>query len=390
MGISEGKILLYTAVAGVHPQRCLPICLDVGTNSQELLDDPLYKGVRQKRLQGQDYYTFVDEFMKATKAWQPHVMVQYEDFGNHHAFDLLNTYRNEYCVFNDDIQGTACITLAGIMSALRAKNQQLKDQIILFNGAGEAGTGIGELIAMALEQELGITREEARKYCYFMDSKGLVSSQRGDKLASHKVPFAHDVPYQKDLISAVEALKPTVLIGVSTIPGSFSKEVIQTMMTHCDRPIIFPLSNPTSKAECTFEEAYNWTNGKVLFASGSPFDPILADGKKIHPAQANNAYIFPSIGHAAVLAKAKSITDQVFLVTAQALAQMTTLEELQEGYLFPPFTVVKEVSVKLIAAIMKFMVDESLGTKPKGVVGDDYASYVRKQMWTEDKGLSKL
>eukprot|EP01023_Acetabularia_acetabulum_P045870 TRINITY_DN4674_c0_g2_i1.p1 TRINITY_DN4674_c0_g2~~TRINITY_DN4674_c0_g2_i1.p1 ORF type:complete len:556 (+),score=95.47 TRINITY_DN4674_c0_g2_i1:93-1670(+) len=388
MGIAEGKILLYTAAAGVHPAYCLPICLDVGTNTESLLNDPQYKGIRQNRPKGEEYYSFLDEFMKATKTWKEHVLVQFEDFGNHNAFNLLNTYRNDNCVFNDDIQGTACITLAGILSALRATKWELKDQVVLFNGAGEAAAGIAELISMALQKKLGITREEARKHCYFMDSKGLVCAERQDKLPAHKVPFAHDVPYQKDLLSAVQQLRPTILIGVSTIPDSFTQEVVQTMMTYCDRPIIFPLSNPTSKSECTFQQAYEWTDGKVLFASGSPFDPIQAGNVTIFPAQANNAYIFPAVGHAAVLAKGKSITDDVFLVAAETLSKMTNLQELQMGRLFPPFDKIKDVSVTLIGAVMKFMVDNGLGSKPVEIVADDYTSYALDHWWTLEKGVS--
>ncbi|KAL3679574.1 hypothetical protein R1sor_022530 [Riccia sorocarpa] len=291
MGISEGKILLYTVMAGVNPAVCMPVCLDVGTNNEEYLADPTYKGLRQKRLRGQEYDDLVDEFMTAVRDLGDHTLLQFEDFGNSNAFRLLDKYTPLQCSFNDDIQGTACITLAGLLSALRVTGQALKDQTILFLGAGEAGTGIGQLIAKAIQAETDLTEKAALERCYYLDSKGLVCASRTD-LQHHKQPFAHDVPFQSNLLDAVKELKPTMLVGVSTQPGAFTKEVVEAMAEFNERPIVFPLSNPTSKAECTYEEAFTWTNGKVVFASGSPFDSLKApDGKIYFPAQANNAYI---------------------------------------------------------------------------------------------------
>ena len=364
MGISEGKSLLYTAAAGVPPSAILPVCLDVGTNTQSLLDDVNYKGLRQRRLLGPAYEAIVAEFIAALKAWRPHVVLQFEDFANHMAFHLLEEYRPKICCFNDDIQGTACISLAGLLSALRAEGASLADQRVLFLGAGEAGTGIGELIAIALEKRCGMTRDEGRRRCFFMDSKGLVCASRTD-LQPHKVAFAHDVPPCKTLEEAIRALRPTALIGVSTSRGAFTPAILRLMAEMNTRPIIFPLSNPTSKSECTFEEAFDGTDGRVLFASGSPFAPLHRNGKTYTPAQANNAYVFPAIGHAASLCKAREITDEVFLLAAEALALMTEREDLEHGALFPRFSTIRHVSCRLMAAIANDMCESGLGKVPE-------------------------
>jgi len=364
MGISEGKSLLYTAAAGVPPSAILPICIDVGTNNASLLEDPCYAGLRQHRLTGVAYDSILDEFITALKIWRPHVVLQFEDFANHMAFYLLAHYRKKICCFNDDIQGTACITLAGLLSALRAEGSSLADQRVLFLGAGEAGTGIGELIAIALEKRHGMSREEGRRRCFFMDSKGLVCAARDD-LQRHKLPFAHkDVPPCATLAEAVRVLRPTALIGVSTSRGAFSPEILKQMAEMNSRPIIFPLSNPTSKSECTFEEAVVETQGRVLFASGSPFPPVVHSGRTLSPAQANNAYVFPAIGHAAILCHASQITDDVFLITAEALAEMTTPEEIESGHLFPRFSKIRNVSSRLIAAVAEEMCLSGLGRVP--------------------------
>lgn len=385
MGITEGKITLYTAAAGVDPSQCLPMAFDVGTANQALLSDPKYKGLKQDRVSEAEFDELMAEFFAALRVWQPHMLLQFEDFGNHNAFRLLENYRHNFCCFNDDIQGTACVTLAGILSGLRAAKPggaSLKDQTILFLGAGEAGTGIGELIAQDLARRTGCTVEEGRSHCYFLDTRGLVCAERTD-LQHHKIPFAHDVPFQPDLLSAVKALKPTVLVGVSTIPGSFDEEVIRTMTANIDqRPLIFPLSNPTSKAECTFQQAYDWTDGKVIFASGSPFPVITrADGKEVAPAQANNAYIFPAVGHAAILVKAKCISDEDFIIAADALAHMTPEAELEEGHLFPPFRDIFTVSATIMAAVAKRMVDSGVGTAPADLGSHSWHDWAVSKMW---------
>ena len=363
MGISEGKSLLYTAAAGVPPAAILPVCLDVGTANTALLNDPDYNGLRQPRVTGAAYEALLEEFITALQTWRPHVVLQFEDFANHMAFSLLEKYRSKICSFNDDIQGTACITLAGLLSALRAEGASLADQRVLFLGAGEAGTGIGELIAIALEKRHGMSRAEGRKRCFFVDSKGLVCASRTN-LQHHKLAFAHDVPQCASLEEAIAALRPTVLIGVSTSRGAFNAHILRQMAEMNPRPIIFPLSNPTSKAECTFQEAFAATDGKLFFASGSPFPPLTHLGKTYTPAQANNAYVFPAIGHAAVLCDAAAITDEVFLLAAEALAEMTTRDELDHGMLFPRFSSIRSVSTHLIAAIANDMVACGLGRMP--------------------------
>ncbi|GAB4819191.1 hypothetical protein N2152v2_006237 [Parachlorella kessleri] len=361
MGISEGKSLLYTAAAGVPPHQILPVCLDVGTNNKSLLEDPEYKGLRQPRVTGKAFEELVEEFIAALRAWQPHVLLQ-----------VSYKYRGQLCCFNDDIQGTACITLAGLLSALRVSGKPLSEQRVLFYGAGEAGTGIGELIAIALEHRFEMTREEGRRRCFFMDSKGLVCAARKD-LQHHKRPFAHDVPPCRTLLEAIEQLRPTALIGVSTIVGAFTPEVIKRMAELNEHPVIMPLSNPTSKSECTYQQAFDGTNGKVLFASGSPFPALTHNGRQYHPAQANNAYIFPAVGHAAVLCQSKAISDDVFLVAAESLAHMTSLEELEVGRLFPRFQTIKDVSAKLAAATADFMCTSGLGSLPA-----DFAAVVAR------------
>ena len=391
MGISEGKILLYTAAAGVPPSLCLPICLDVGTNNEDLLKDPEYKGLRQRRPAEAEYSAFMDEFMSALRAWAPHVLLQFEDFGNHNAFRLLNEYRGRQCCFNDDIQGTACICLAGILSGLRLTGRRLADETILFLGAGEAGVGIGELIALALHRWEGLSIEEARRKCIFLDSKGVVCAGRPGKLQAHKTAFAHDIPHHSDLLSAVEEFKPGVLIGVSTIAGAFNQAVVEKMAELNERPLIFPLSNPTSKSECTFEQAMQWTKGRVVFASGSPFDPVEGpDGRMRYPAQANNAYIFPAVGHAAVLCQAPAVTEEVFLRAAKALAELSPQADLEAGRLFPPFSGILDVSRRLMCSLAQHMCDSGLTQKPEGLEGDDWDRFFRDRMYVAEGRRSSL
>eukprot|EP00878_Enallax_costatus_P000619 GHUV01000720.1.p1 GENE.GHUV01000720.1~~GHUV01000720.1.p1 ORF type:complete len:526 (+),score=186.74 GHUV01000720.1:291-1868(+) len=379
MGISEGKITLYTAAAGVDPEKCLPICVDIGTNNPRYLEDPDYRGIKAPRITGAEFDSFMTEVMESLKAWQPHMLLQFEDFGNNNAFRLLDTWRHKMCAFNDDIQGTACITLAGLLSAARATGKPLSDHRVLFLGAGEAGTGIGELIAQYLHLRHGITLEEGRKHCYFLDSKGLVCKSRSN-LQHHKEPFAHDVEFCPDLKSAIKALKPTALVGVSTIAKAFDKEVIEAMAELNERPIVFPLSNPTSKSECSYEEAFSWTHGKVLFASGSPFDPITDEAGMTHyPAQANNAYIFPAVGYAAILANSSEITDEMFVLAAEELSTMTDMEQLEIGRLFPAFKTIRTISKKLTARVAEHMVKAGLGSTPEGC--DDWETYVAENMW---------
>ncbi|OAE29551.1 hypothetical protein AXG93_702s1040 [Marchantia polymorpha subsp. ruderalis] len=358
MGISEGKIILYTVFGGLNPKHCLPVCIDVGTNNDSLIQDPQYKGIVQKRLRGEPYDKLIHEFVLALQKWQPHVLLQFEDFGNTNAFRLLEKYQKVLCCFNDDIQGTACIALTGIFSALRITGKKLEDQKILILGAGEAGTGIGKIIALALTQTCNKPMKDALKCCHLVDSKGLVCKSRTD-LQQHKLPFAHDVAFQPDLLSAVKSVRPTILIGVSTITGAFNKDVLEAMRSFNARPVIFPLSNPTSKAECTFEEAYNHTGGTAVFASGK--------------------HVFGPIGMATVLTKCKTITEELFLMTAELLAGITPEARLSSGMLFPAFSDMKEVAPHLIAGICEHIVKSGQGTQPADAT--DWLDYVKSHMY---------
>jgi len=392
MGISEGKVMLYTACAGVRPSQCLPVCLDVGTNNVRLLENPNYKGLRRERLKGAAYDALVDEFMREMRAWQPSCLVQFEDFGNANAFRILEKYRTTGPCFNDDIQGTAAITLAALLSSLRITKGELAKQKILFYGAGEAGVGIGELIAMAM-QKTGMSHQQALERCYFMDSKGLVCKSRLGDLQSHKVAFAHDVEFKQDLLSAIEAVRPTALIGVSTIGSAFDEKVVRAMAALNERPIIFPLSNPTSKAECTFEQAMRWTDGKVVFASGSPFDSITRarDGVEVFPAQANNAYVFPALGYAAALTGASQVTDDLFLAAAEALSKLTTDAEIDAGHLFPDMNSIRDVSVALTAEVCEMIVAKGLGSAPRAVSSHaEWLTYIKSHMYNPDSETETL
>ena len=385
MAIAEGKILLYTVCAGVDPKQCLPVCLDVGTDNESLLGDPKYKGLRRRRLRGSEYDSLVEEFMAEMRSWQPRCLVQFEDFGNQNAFRLLEQFRRKQPCFNDDIQGTACVALAGLLSASRLPDvPELKDQTFLFYGAGEAGVGIGELVAMCLEKRFGLTHEEAMRRCFFMDSKGLVTAARRDRgdfaKQTHKIPFAHHgIEAKRTLLEAIETLKPTALIGVSTIAGAFDETALKKMAELNERPVIFPLSNPTHKAECTFEDAVRFTNGNIAFASGSPFEPMTHDGSTRYPAQANNAYVFPALGHAAVLAGAREISDDVFLAAAESLAVMTTEKELRAGKLFPDFDAIQETSAALTAMVCEKLERNGQGRKPPGVT--DWRAHVDSEFY---------
>ena len=281
MGIPVGKLSLYSACAGVHPKLCLPVMLDVGTNNEALLSDPYYVGVRQKRLSGAAYDRLVDEFVTAARKAFPGVLIQFEDFANHSAFRLLHKYRDRFCVFNDDIQGTAAVALAGLFSAMRVTGGKLTDQTLLFLGAGEAATGIADLVVSAMVA-LGSSEAEARRRNWLVDSRGLVVKSRTD-LTEHKLPYAHDHAPIGDFPTAIRTLKPTAIIGVAAVGGTFTPEVLQTMAQINQQPIVFALSNPTSKAECSAEDAYRHTGGRALFACGSPVQSSDAQWKTLRP-----------------------------------------------------------------------------------------------------------
>ncbi len=376
MGIPVGKLALYTACAGIHPLLCLPITLDVGTNNEALLNDPLYIGLRQRRIRGKEYDDFIDEFVMAVYEVFPHTLIQLEDFANVNAFRLLKKNQGRICTFDDDIQGTGGVALAGLYSALKITGGKLKDQKILFLGAGEAGIGIGDVIVSAMVNE-GLSEEQARARCWFVDSKGLVVKSRSD-LAEHKLAYAHDLEFLPDFLSAVKSLKPTMIIGVSGKPGTFTKPIIETMAELNKRPIVFALSNPTSKAECTAEEAYTWTKGRAIYASGSPFDPVTIDGKTYVPGQGNNAYIFPGVGLGVIASGARHVTDEMFFAAAKALSNEVSETDLELGRVYPPLTKIREVSAVIAAAVAEVAYNRDLAMKLRP---DDLLAYIKSQMY---------
>jgi malate dehydrogenase (oxaloacetate-decarboxylating)(NADP+) len=377
MGIPVGKLSLYTACAGIDPAQTLPVMIDVGTENEGYLADPLYLGLRQRRIRGPEYDALVAEFITAVSEVFPRALIQFEDFANLNAFRLLAQWRDKVCTFNDDMQGTAAVTLAGIYSALRVTGKKLREQTILFLGAGEAGVGIADLMASAMVDE-GATLEEARRRCWFVDTQGLVVKSRPG-LAEHKLRFAHEAPPATTLLAALEALKPTALVGVSTIARAFSKPVVEAMSRLNARPIIFALSNPTSKAECTAEEAYGWSNGKAIYASGSPFPPCVVNGTTFVSGQGNNSYIFPGVGLGVVATQASRVTDQMFAAAARTLASLVLPADLEMGRMYPSLTRIREVSAHIAVAVAEVAFQAGLAQVARPA---DLMALVKATMWT--------
>ena len=370
MGIPIGKLSLYTACAGIPPTECLPVMFDVGTNNQELLDDPLYNGIERLRARGAEYDELFDEFIQAAKEVFPGVLIQIEDFGNQNAFRLLEKYRHNTCLFDDDIQGTGAVAVAGIIASMRITGGALKDQKILFLGAGEAGIGIADVFVAALKKE-GLSEEDARKHCWFVDSRGLLCEGR-DNIADHKVPYAHEHEYIDNLLDTIKALQPTALLGLSGQPQTFTKDVVEAMAEINERPIIFALSNPTSMAECTAEQAYTWSDGRAVFASGSPFDPVKYGNQTFVPGQGNNAYIFPGVGLGIIVSQSRTVTDEMFLAAAFSLAGQVKDSDLERGRVYPPLTDIRLVSAKIAAEVAKMAYDNDFTQReePADVLAD--------------------
>ncbi len=376
MGIPVGKLSLYTACAGVHPKLCLPVTLDVGTNNETLLKDPYYVGLRQHRIAGAAYDELIEEFITAAHEVFPGVVIQFEDFANHNAFRLLHKYRDRICTFNDDIQGTAAVALAGMFSALRITGGKLTDQKLLFLGAGEAATGIADLVVSAMVAQ-DLPEAEARRRCWLVDSHGLVVQSRSD-LAAHKLPYAHEHPPVTEFLAAIRTLQPTAIIGVAAVGGTFTQAVVEEMARINQRPIVFALSNPTSKAECDAAQAYRWSGGRALFACGSPFDPVTLNGKTFVPRQGNNSYIFPGVGLGAIVSRTRRITDAMFMTAAHTLAHLVTEADLEQGSLYPALPRIREVSAHIAAAVANTAYRDSLAGKPKPT---DVLADVQSQMY---------
>jgi malate dehydrogenase (oxaloacetate-decarboxylating)(NADP+) len=363
MGISIGKLSLYTALAGISPQNVMPVTIDVGTNNQSLLDDPFYIGLRQKRVRGDKYDALVEEFMQACASrWGRSCLIQFEDFANSTAFNLLERYRRDYCTFNDDIQGTASVSLAGLITAARLIGRRLSDCTFLFYGAGEANLGTAQLLIMAmLDEGSTASRDEAKQRIWLVDSKGLVVKGRDD-LNEHKRQLAQDAEHIKDLEAIIDLVKPSAIVGASAQGGSFTESICKKMAQYNERPIIFALSNPTSKAECTAEQAYQWTEGTCVFASGSPFEPVQYGQRTFITGQGNNAYIFPGVGLAAIAAHTHIVPEEVFLVAARALSDQVTSDDTQVGLVYPSLTKIREVTLNVATRVLEYFYAERLAT----------------------------
>lgn len=383
MGIPVGKLALYTACAGIRPDATLPLQLDLGTNNKAFREDPLYMGSRTPKISPEEERDFLDELMAAlTERW-PGIVIQFEDFKN--PFPALERYKDVYTCFNDDVQGTGAVIVGGFINAVKASGTPVKDHRAIFLGAGSAGVGVARQIVEYFIKE-GLTEEEARRKFWFVDSNGLVTLDRGDKLAEHKVYFARDDNDGKQIQSLsrlIEYVKPTILMGLSTIGGAFNRDILERMARLNDKPIIFPLSNPSSKSECTFEEAVRYTEGRALFASGSPFPSLEFDGKTLTPGQGNNMYVFPGIGLGAILSKAVNVTQDMIYASAESLSTSLSAEEVAAGWLYPDIRRIREVSVTVTRGVIRAAqengVDRELSLR--NLTNEQLDSYIKDRMY---------
>ncbi|KAF9168975.1 hypothetical protein BGX21_000770 [Mortierella sp. AD011] len=395
MGIPVGKLQLYVAGAGVDPRRTIPITLDLGTNNQAKLDDEFYLGLRQKRVGDDQFFPFVDAVIEALTSLYPKILIQFEDFSSEHAFQLLEKYQpNKFC-FNDDIQGTGAVILAGFMNAIDLAGIPAKNHKILFFGAGSAAVGVAKQLADYFKNEHGMSEDDARGMVWLVDSKGLVTLDRGDKLAEHKLYFArkdNDGKQFPSIASVIDYVKPTALFGLSSQSGAFSEDVLESMAALNERPIVFPLSNPAYQAECSFEQAMVHTKGKVIFASGTAF-PKYTDpetGVVSAPGQGNNMYIFPGLGLGGILAQPANISDRLIYTAARACAHALTKEERSQGLLYPILPRIRQVSAEVAAAVVSEAVAEGTATNEEAInivkKNDQKAllDYVHGNMWTTD------
>ncbi|MCG6872909.1 MAG: NAD-dependent malic enzyme [Gammaproteobacteria bacterium] len=375
MGIPVGKAALYTACGGIDPRHCLPVMFDTGTNNAELLDDPLYLGARHPRIRGDDYLALMDEFVDAVRDAWPAAIIQFEDFVTPNAYALLHRYQERVTCFNDDIQGTAATALAGILAASRIAELDLRELRVMFLGAGAAATGIADLMVNALVAA-GVDSGTAHSHVWLVDRKGLVTAN-SPELAEYKKPFAHDHP-PLDFLGAIREIRPNVLIGATGQPGTFNEEAVRLMASVNDRPIIFALSNPTSRSECTAEQAYQWTGGRAVFASGSPFAPVDYQGRILHPGQGNNAYVFPGIGLGALVSAASAIDQNMFLIAAQTLASQVSEAELEDGSAYPRIVRIRDVSAAIATRVAEYAYESGLAGNERP---DDIEHAVRSSMY---------
>lgn len=376
MGIPIGKLQLYTATAGVPPKHLLPMYLDAGTNNEQYLQDPLYMGLRKRRVANKELFEFVDEFVEAVQVVFPKCCIHFEDWTGVDAVHLLERYRDNYCVYNDDVQGTAGITLAGMLNAVKIKGTKLKDEKYLFLGAGSAAIGLSNLLCSALVAE-GIPLKEAQSKISLFDVNGLLESTRTD-LVDFQRCYAHEHMPTKDFVAAIESLKPSTIIGVSTIGGAFNQKVVETMARINERPVILALSNPTEHAECTAEQAYQWSKGKAIYAAGVPFAPVRFNNQTFMPGQANNFYIFPAIGMAVFATQAKRVTDEMFIEAAQAVADQVPADLLKQGLLYPLQSNILEVEIQTASRVAKLIFDKELASiaRPK-----DIEAFIREHVY---------
>jgi malate dehydrogenase (oxaloacetate-decarboxylating)(NADP+) len=374
MGIPIGKLALYTACAGVHPHHCLPVMLDVGTDNAQLLEDPLYIGLQHRRVRGSEYDALIEEFIVAVQDQFPAALVQFEDFATVNALRLLERYRDRVCSFNDDVQGTGAVVVAALVASGRLTGLRIRDQHLVFLGAGAAASGIAHMVVSAMVGD-GLSREEARRRCSMVDEHGLLVSDRANLFQQ---PFAAASAPLPDLLSTIQATRPTAIVGVSGHAGGFSEPVIRAMAAFNARPLILALSNPTSHSECTAEQAYTWSGGTALFASGSPFSPVRIDQHLFAPAQANNAYIFPGVGLGVLLAGSAKVTDTMFAAAAGRVATLVTDDELERGTLLPSLSRIREISAEVASAVIGVAQKEGLLSV---VLPSDVGAYVRAAMY---------
>ncbi|KAL1956442.1 hypothetical protein VTO42DRAFT_7329 [Malbranchea cinnamomea] len=394
--ISAAKLVIVTLCAGIHPTRQLPVVLDCGTNNEKLLKDDLYLGLRQPRARGEEYDEFVDKFVRAVRKRYPRAYIHFEDFGRENAKRLLDKYRSHMPCFNDDIQGTGCITLAALLSALHVSKVKLEDVRVVCFGAGSAGTGIADQIGDAIATETKKSKDAALKQIWCLDKPGLLLKSQGEKLTPAQVPFArNDGEWSGeglDLLSVVKKVKPHVLIGTSTKPGAFTEEIIKEMAAHVDRPIIFPLSNPTRLHEALPKDINDWTGGRALIATGSPFPPVEHNGVKMEIAECNNSTAFPGVGLGAVLSRSRLLSDKMLVAASNALTAESPALQDPNKPLLPDVENVRELSVKVARAVIKTAVQEGLAQE-EGIPENDneLEEWIRVQMWDpEYRPLKKI